>query len=399
VRDPDYSFGFHRDFLLRLVERLDLRRLTLVVQDWGVLIGLTLPIDAGFRDRLSRLIAMNTILATGVAAGAGFAAWRQYVRTHPDLQVGALIARGTPHLTEHEIAAYDAPFPDATFKAGVQAFPQLVMTSPEMEGVDLSLEAKRFWAEDWGGSSFLAWGAADPGCQIASKRDPCFAPLEPRFSAIEGRLRAAFLLSASGSSHLLFGFLPSPGELETPDERIAVGGADPQRGWGGIGGSVDVVGDHADVPVRVPVDAGRNVVEPAAGGQAVLKVEGAVACRDFEDAVAAARDALRVVDLHAREHRELGPVIGGDPVRASVAVDDPRAFHIAGLEEALAPVDHRRGRGDAADVHEGILALDAVGLELVDGFEVEASRFRRVPERPGADQGAREQLVFACSAS
>lgn len=76
--------------------------------------------------------------------------------------MGALIARGTPHLTEHEIAAYDAPFPDATFKAGVRAFPQLVMTSPEMEGVDLSLEAKRFWAEDWGGPSFLAWGAADP---------------------------------------------------------------------------------------------------------------------------------------------------------------------------------------------------------------------------------------------
>lgn len=162
VRDADYAFGFHRDYLLRLVERLDLRRMTLVVQDWGGLIGLTLPIDAGFRDRLSRLIVMNTILATGVAAGGGFAAWRQYVRTHPDLQVGALIARGTPHLTEHEIAAYDAPFPDATFKAGVRTFPQLVMTSPEMEGVDLSLEAKRFWAEDWGGPSFLAWGAADP---------------------------------------------------------------------------------------------------------------------------------------------------------------------------------------------------------------------------------------------
>ncbi len=60
VHDTDYAFGFHRDYLLRLVERLDLRRMTLVVQDWGGLIGLTLPIDAGFRDRLSRLIVINT---------------------------------------------------------------------------------------------------------------------------------------------------------------------------------------------------------------------------------------------------------------------------------------------------------------------------------------------------
>ena len=162
IRDEDYTFGFHRDYLLRLVERLDLRRVTLVVQDWGGLIGLTLPVDAGFRARLSRLLVMNTFLATGAPAGDGFVAWRDYVRTHPDLRVGALIARGTPHLAAAEIAAYDAPFPDSTFKAGVRAFPQLVMTSPEMDGVALSREAERFWAGAWEGPSFMAWGASDP---------------------------------------------------------------------------------------------------------------------------------------------------------------------------------------------------------------------------------------------
>src|SRR6476660_1836133 len=62
-----YSFDFHREHLLRLVERLDLTRITLVVQDWGGLLGLTLPMDAGFAPRLSRLVAMNTGLAVGTS--------------------------------------------------------------------------------------------------------------------------------------------------------------------------------------------------------------------------------------------------------------------------------------------------------------------------------------------
>lgn len=128
VQDADYSFHFHRNFVLRLVERLNLERITLVVQDWGGLIGLTLPIDAGFRPRLTRAIVMNTGLAVGTAPSPGFVAWRAYAASHPDLAVGPLIKRGTPHLTDAEVAAYDAPFPDVRYKAGVRAFPQLVMT-------------------------------------------------------------------------------------------------------------------------------------------------------------------------------------------------------------------------------------------------------------------------------
>ena len=161
--DPDaYSFDFHRDFLLRFVERLDLRSITLVVQDWGGLLGLTLPVDAGFRARLSRLIVMNTTLATGRAAGAGFDAWRRYARDTPDMPVGALFARSDPQITPDEAAAYDAPFPDARYKAGVRAFPQLVMTDPDMPGVETSKAAAHFWRETWSGPSFMAIGEADP---------------------------------------------------------------------------------------------------------------------------------------------------------------------------------------------------------------------------------------------
>jgi haloalkane dehalogenase len=167
VEQSVYSFDFHRDYLLRLVERLDLTRITLVVQDWGGLLGLTLPVDPGFAPRLSRLIAMNTGLAVGRSPGAGFEQWRAYAAAHPDLAVGALLKRSVPTLSDAEAAAYDAPFPDVSYKAGVRAFPQLVMTEPDMPGVGVSRAAQRFWA-GWDGPSFLAVGARDPVLGVAA---------------------------------------------------------------------------------------------------------------------------------------------------------------------------------------------------------------------------------------
>jgi len=158
----DYSFDFHRGYLLALVERLDLQNITLVVQDWGGLLGLTLPVDPGFRARLQRLIVMNTALGVGVKPSEGFMAWKNYALSTPDLPIGALIARGTPHLTPEEIAAYDAPFPGPEYKAGAQVFPALVPIAPDMDGVAVSRAAAEFWSNDWHGPSFMAVGAADP---------------------------------------------------------------------------------------------------------------------------------------------------------------------------------------------------------------------------------------------
>lgn len=161
VHESTYTFDFHRGFLLRLVERLDLTGITLVVQDWGGLLGLTLPMDPGFAPRLARLLAMNTGLAVGTSPGRGFEEWREYAATHPDLGVGALLQRAVPGLSDAEAAAYDAPFPDVSYKAGVRAFPKLVMTEPDMPGVEVSRAAEGFWA-GWNGPSFLAAGAQDP---------------------------------------------------------------------------------------------------------------------------------------------------------------------------------------------------------------------------------------------
>lgn len=127
----DYSFHFHRNSLLQLIKRLDLKNITLVMQDWGGLLGLTLPVDDDFRPRLERLIVMNTALAAGTAPGPGFTAWKNYALSTPDLPIGDLIARGTPHLTPQEIAAYDAPYPSPEYKSGAQVFPALVPVSPD----------------------------------------------------------------------------------------------------------------------------------------------------------------------------------------------------------------------------------------------------------------------------
>ena len=162
VKQSDYSFHFHRNYLLALIERLDLNSITLVVQDWGGLLGLTLPVDDKFKDRLERLIVMNTGLGLGRGMTEGFKMWKAYALSTPDLPIGALIARGTPHLTEAEIAAYDAPYPGPEYKAGAQVFPALVPVEPDMEGVDVSVAAARFWSEEFAGKSFMAIGMADP---------------------------------------------------------------------------------------------------------------------------------------------------------------------------------------------------------------------------------------------
>lgn len=162
VKQSDYTFDFHRNYLLALVERLDLPNITLVVQDWGGLLGLTLPVDPAFKARLERLIVMNTGLGVGSSPGAGFIAWKNYALSTPDLPIGSLIARGTPHLTPAEIAAYDAPYPSHEYKAGAQVFPALVPVSPDMEGVEISRAAAAFWSSEWRGKSFMAIGMADP---------------------------------------------------------------------------------------------------------------------------------------------------------------------------------------------------------------------------------------------
>lgn len=160
VEDAVYTFHFHRNMMVEFIKRLDLNKITLVCQDWGGILGLTIPKD--MPDRFERLLVMNTAIPVGQSPGAGFDAWRAYNRTQPDMDVGSLMKRGTPILSDAEAAAYAAPFPDITYKAGVRRFPELVMTDPGMEGVQTSIAATEWWKTQWQGQSFMAVGAQDP---------------------------------------------------------------------------------------------------------------------------------------------------------------------------------------------------------------------------------------------
>lgn len=167
VSEKAYSFEFHRDSLLRLIDTLDLLRITLVCQDWGGLLGLTLPMARA--DRFDRLIVMNTALATGDRPlGPGFEAWRALNRSQPDLDVAALMQQTSPILSEAEAAAYAAPFPDATYKAGIRRFPDLVPTTPDAPGAALSRAARDWWRQEWRGASFMAIGCQDKVLTTAS---------------------------------------------------------------------------------------------------------------------------------------------------------------------------------------------------------------------------------------
>jgi len=161
VEDAVYQFDFHRASLLALIKRLDLRSVILVCQDWGGLLGLTLPME--MPDRILRLLLMNTALATGQARlSEGFISWRQYARDNPDLDVASLMKRACPHLTDEEARAYGAPFPDVRYKAGVRRFPDMVPDHPDAPGAALSRRAVEWFRSEWSGQSFMAVGMQDP---------------------------------------------------------------------------------------------------------------------------------------------------------------------------------------------------------------------------------------------
>jgi pimeloyl-ACP methyl ester carboxylesterase len=184
LHESAHSFDFHRSMLLAFVEKLDLRNILLVVQDWGGILGLTLPM--AMPERFTRLLVMNTTLATG-AVTAGFEQWRSYSNSKPDLPVGQLLRRGKPSMTAAEAAGYDAPFVDASYKAALRAFPNLVpdvaTQGAQAPGVATSQAAQHFWQHQWAGSSFMAVGTQDPVLglpvmqQLQARIKGCPAPL------------------------------------------------------------------------------------------------------------------------------------------------------------------------------------------------------------------------------
>jgi tRNA(adenine34) deaminase len=168
-KDSFHSFTWHRQCLLEFIERLDLKNIVLVVQDWGGILGLTLPMHAP--QRYQRLVVMNTALACGdTPLTEGFKAWREMCAKKPDFDIAKLFARGNPQMTPEECAAYMAPFPAAGHRAATRAFPQMVPEFESSEGAAISRQAREFWRNNWQGKSLMAIGVQDPVLGEATMR-------------------------------------------------------------------------------------------------------------------------------------------------------------------------------------------------------------------------------------
>ena len=138
----DYSYAGHVDWMRQFIETLDLKDISLFCQDWGSLIGLR--VAAENQRRFARIAVGNGGLPTGDREfPRAFRIWRAFARWSPWFPIGRIIQAGTiTELSKAEIAAYDAPFPSARYKAGARAFPMLVPTEADNVASD---DNRRAW--------------------------------------------------------------------------------------------------------------------------------------------------------------------------------------------------------------------------------------------------------------
>jgi haloalkane dehalogenase len=138
----DYSYASHLDWLRAFVAALDLQSIHLVCQDWGGLLGLRLV--AEHPQRFARVVAANTFLPTAEEPPTpAFVRWREFSQQVSELPVGRVVQTGTTtELPNEVVAAYDAPFPDESYKAGARQFPVLV---PIHAGDPEALANRRAW--------------------------------------------------------------------------------------------------------------------------------------------------------------------------------------------------------------------------------------------------------------
>ena len=161
ARREDYTYQRHVDWMHGFVDALDLKDITLVCQDWGGLIGLRLAAEQP--DRCARIVAANTFLPTGDRPpGDAFMRWQRFSQETPVFNVGRIVNGGcVTDLPDDIIAAYDAPFPDETYKEGARQFPLLVPTSPEDPAAPAN---RRAWEvlRQWTKPFLTAFSDSDP---------------------------------------------------------------------------------------------------------------------------------------------------------------------------------------------------------------------------------------------
>ena len=161
IRKSDYSYAGHVAWMTTFVETLDLTGINLFCQDWGSLIGLR--VAAENEERFARIAVGNGALPTGdQSVPRAFKIWKAFALYSPWFPIGRILQMGTVgELSPDVVAAYDAPFPSARYKAGARAFPKLVPVRPDDPASDANRAAWKV---------FKQW--TKPVLTTFSNRDP-----------------------------------------------------------------------------------------------------------------------------------------------------------------------------------------------------------------------------------
>ena len=187
----NYSFELHYRSMEHLLLALDLRDVTLVVQDWGGILGLSLL--GAYPERFKRVVILNTALPAGEPFPPIIRAWRAVARIHPSLPVARVIQFGTYNkLTKETLASYKAPFENWKYKGGAKSFPLLLPKSSSSSGSDKILKAREILSQ---------W--TKPALVMFSDHDPVIGYLHEYFHNLIPSVRATEKIVIPSAGHFL----------------------------------------------------------------------------------------------------------------------------------------------------------------------------------------------------